>query len=131
MNASRSNSAFSLIEVMVAILILGIALTGLVHGITTALASNKESELQTIAALFADGKVEELRAEGFSDLGAEARINSRQNRQSSFSDSRIGHLARQAHARRLPCELLDSGRLELLRDIRCRLERTERPAAQP
>ncbi len=47
---------------MVAILILGIALTGLVHGLTTALASNKQSELQTIAALFAQGKMEELRA---------------------------------------------------------------------
>ena len=62
MNAPRRIAGFSLIEVMVAILILGIALTGLVHGITTALSSNKESELQTIAALFAQGKIEELRA---------------------------------------------------------------------
>ena len=37
MNAPPLNSGFSLIEVMVAILILGVALAGLTHGITTAL----------------------------------------------------------------------------------------------
>ena len=64
MNARFSNAGFSLIEVMVAILILGIALAALAHGVTTALASSKESELQTTAALFAAGKIEELRAVG-------------------------------------------------------------------
>ncbi len=58
----RYVAAFSLIEVMVAILILGIALVGLTQGITTALGSSKESELQTTAMLFAQGKIEELRA---------------------------------------------------------------------
>ena len=62
MKPPRSNEGFSLVEVMVAILILGIAVVGLVHGITTALASSKESELQTVAALYAQGKIEELRA---------------------------------------------------------------------
>jgi prepilin-type N-terminal cleavage/methylation domain-containing protein len=71
MNSPRHTAAFSLIEVMVAILILGIALTGLVHGITTALASTKESELQTVAALFAQGKIEELRAAQILDNGDE------------------------------------------------------------
>jgi prepilin-type N-terminal cleavage/methylation domain-containing protein len=56
-------AGFSLIEVMVAILILAIALTGLTAGITTALESNKESELQTTAALFAAGQIEMLRAQ--------------------------------------------------------------------
>src|SRR5579871_5735855 len=69
MKATRHNAGFSLVEVMVAILILGVALTGLVHGINTALASNKESELQTVAALFAQGKIEELRAEDILDDG--------------------------------------------------------------
>jgi len=55
-------AAFSLIEVMVAIVILAIALTGLTQGITTALGSSKESELQTTAALFAAGQIELLRA---------------------------------------------------------------------
>ncbi len=71
MNFPRHHAGFSLIEVMVAILILGIALTGLVHGLTTALASSKESELQTVAALFAQGKIEELRATQILDNGEE------------------------------------------------------------
>ena len=56
------NAGFSLVEVMVAILVLGIALVGLTQGITTALVSSKESELQTTAALFAAGQIELLRA---------------------------------------------------------------------
>jgi len=56
-------AGFSLIEVMVAILILAIALTGLTAGITTALSCSKESELQTTAALFASGQIELLRAQ--------------------------------------------------------------------
>jgi len=64
MNAPTSQAGFSLIEVMVAILILGIALAGLTHGITTALGSSKDSEWQTTAALFAQGKIETVRAEG-------------------------------------------------------------------
>jgi prepilin-type N-terminal cleavage/methylation domain-containing protein len=63
MNRHRHNAGFSLIEIMVAILILGVALTGLTEGITTALGSNKESELQTAAALIAAGQIETLRAE--------------------------------------------------------------------
>jgi Tfp pilus assembly protein PilV len=49
---------------MVAILILGVAVAGLTRGVTTALGSSKESELQTTAALFAAGQIETLRAEG-------------------------------------------------------------------
>ena len=58
MNDPCRNSGFSLVEVMCAILILGIALAGLTQGVTTALTSSKESELQTTAALFAAGLVE-------------------------------------------------------------------------
>jgi Tfp pilus assembly protein PilV len=50
---------------MCAIIILGIALVGLTQGITTALSSSKESELQTTAALIAAGKIEMLRADGY------------------------------------------------------------------
>jgi prepilin-type N-terminal cleavage/methylation domain-containing protein len=64
MNPTTSNAGFSLVEVMVAILILGIALVGLTQGITTALGSSKESELQTTASLFAAGQIEKLRAAG-------------------------------------------------------------------
>ena len=70
MNAPRRNSGFSLVEVMCAILILGIALAGLTQGVTTALSSSKESELQTTAALVAAGLIESLRAEGNLSDGA-------------------------------------------------------------
>jgi len=62
MTRRHHQSGFSLVEVMVAILLLGIAVAGLTQGITTALMSNKESELQTAAALLAQGRIEELRA---------------------------------------------------------------------
>ena len=61
----RRDSGFSLIEIMCAILILGVALVGLTQGITTALSSSKESELQTTAALIAAGQIETLRAEDY------------------------------------------------------------------
>jgi prepilin-type N-terminal cleavage/methylation domain-containing protein len=64
-------SGFSLVEVLCAILILGVALAGLTQGLTTALSSHKESELQTTAALIAAGQLETLRAEGGLVDGAE------------------------------------------------------------
>ena len=64
MSEISHNAGFSLIEVMVAILILGIALAGLTHGIATALGSHKDSEWQTTAALYAQGKIETLIAGG-------------------------------------------------------------------
>ncbi|MGA2657683.1 MAG: type II secretion system protein [Verrucomicrobiota bacterium] len=60
----RCPSGFSLVEVLCAILILGVALAGLTQGLTTALSLHKESELQTTAALIAAGQIETLRAEG-------------------------------------------------------------------
>lgn len=65
MTFTPRHAGFSLVEVMVAILILGIALVGLTQGITTALGSSKESELQTSAALIAAGQIETLRADGY------------------------------------------------------------------
>jgi prepilin-type N-terminal cleavage/methylation domain-containing protein len=56
--------AFSLIEVMIAILILGIAMVGFVNGITTALSSHKDSEVQTIGVLLASGRMEKIRTDG-------------------------------------------------------------------
>jgi hypothetical protein len=49
---------------MCAMLILGIGLVGLTQGITTALSSSKDSEVQTAAALIAAGRIEHLRADG-------------------------------------------------------------------
>ena len=59
----KGRAGFSLVEVMVAIVILAIAITGLTQGITTALGSSKESELQATAALYASGQIEMLRAQ--------------------------------------------------------------------
>jgi len=59
-----AEAGFSLVEILCAVLVLGVALTGMVQGVTTALGSSKESELQTVAALFAAGQVETVRAEG-------------------------------------------------------------------
>jgi prepilin-type N-terminal cleavage/methylation domain-containing protein len=59
------NAGFSLIEVMCAMLILGIAIVGLVQGMNTALLSSKDSETQTAAALLAAGQIETLRADAF------------------------------------------------------------------
>jgi len=56
---------FSLVEVLCAILILGFGLVGLTQGVTTALQSSREAEIQTTAALLAAGQIETLRAEGF------------------------------------------------------------------
>ena len=64
MKARNQTAGFSLLEVMCAILILGVGLVGLTQGITAALQSGKESELQTTAALLAAGQIETLRADG-------------------------------------------------------------------
>src|SRR2546423_12251660 len=64
-HSKHSSAGFSLVEVMCAILILGIGVVGLTEGITAGLRSSKESELQTGAALIAAGQIETLRAEGF------------------------------------------------------------------
>ncbi|MBC8001799.1 MAG: prepilin-type N-terminal cleavage/methylation domain-containing protein [Opitutaceae bacterium] len=71
MNKRRQNAGFSLVEVMCAILILGVAMVGLTTGITTALGSGKESELQTAAALIAAGQIEMVRADGILVDGVE------------------------------------------------------------
>jgi prepilin-type N-terminal cleavage/methylation domain-containing protein len=60
-----SKAGFSLVETMLAILILGVGVAGLTQGITESLRASKESELQTKAALFAAGQIETLRAESF------------------------------------------------------------------
>ena len=65
MSAKQANAGFSLVEVVCAIFILGVALVALTQGITAALGSSKESELQTSAALIAAGQIETLRAEGY------------------------------------------------------------------
>lgn len=61
---THSSPGFSLIEVIFAVSILAVAVVGLTEGITLALQSSKESELQATAAIYASGLIETLRAEG-------------------------------------------------------------------
>jgi prepilin-type N-terminal cleavage/methylation domain-containing protein len=56
---------FSLIESLVAVLILGVGITGMAEGITAALRASKAAERHTAAALLASGRLEEIRAEGY------------------------------------------------------------------
>lgn len=56
-------SAFSLIEVMVAVAILAVALVGLTHGLSTAIQSSRDSSLHSQAVWIAAGQIEELRAD--------------------------------------------------------------------
>jgi len=58
------SAGFSLLEVIIAVAVLSLAVVGLTEGITLALQSNKDSERDSTAALFASGVIETLRAEG-------------------------------------------------------------------
>jgi prepilin-type N-terminal cleavage/methylation domain-containing protein len=69
MTREHITAGFSLIEVMVAVVILGVSLVGLVHGINTALVSGKETEIQSQAALLAAAQIESLRADGYYNTG--------------------------------------------------------------
>jgi prepilin-type N-terminal cleavage/methylation domain-containing protein len=69
MKNRRNEAGFSLVEVLCAMLILGVALVVMTQGLSVALASSKESELQTAAALIAAGRIETLRVEGEYDNG--------------------------------------------------------------
>jgi len=65
MSPSLRRGGFSLVEVICAILILGVGVAGLAEGITLALRSSKDSERITVAAELAAGRMETIRAEGY------------------------------------------------------------------
>ena len=61
---SSGERGFSLAEILCAVVVLGIALVGLVEGITVSLRMGKEAERYTTAVLLATGRMETIRAEG-------------------------------------------------------------------
>lgn len=67
----KRTAAFSLIEVLCAVAILGIAVLGLTRGLTTGLIASKEAQLQTTASLIAASRIEMLRADGFLEEGTD------------------------------------------------------------
>ncbi|MHB1308842.1 MAG: type IV pilus modification PilV family protein [Limisphaerales bacterium] len=64
MKPTPNRAGFSLIEVLCAILVLGVGVAGLTEGIAAALRSGKDAQLQTAAMLQAAGLVDTLLAEG-------------------------------------------------------------------
>jgi prepilin-type N-terminal cleavage/methylation domain-containing protein len=62
MMRTPNNAGFSLIEIMCAIMIMGVALVAMTRGLTTALGSSKDSEIQTVVVTLAAGQIETLRA---------------------------------------------------------------------
>ena len=65
----RRQAGFSLIEIMFSLLILGVGIAGMARGVTASLSASKESEIQTRAALFAAGRIEFVRADGYYSAG--------------------------------------------------------------
>lgn len=67
----KRSAAFSLVEVLCAVAVLGIAIVGLTRGLTTGLAASKEAERQTTASFIAASRIEMLRADGFIEEGSD------------------------------------------------------------
>ncbi len=65
MRRSQLQSGFSLIEVLVAVVILAIGVVGLVEAMTLSLRSSRDEELHTVAVVLAAGHMELLRSERF------------------------------------------------------------------
>ena len=61
---SPRRAGFSLIEVMVAVAVLAVAVTGLTRGLATALGSSRDSAHYTQAVQLAESRIEFLRADG-------------------------------------------------------------------
>ena len=61
----HQQQGFSLVELLVAMLILSFGIVGMMQGLTTALQSNKEAEWESAAAWIASARVEFLRADGY------------------------------------------------------------------
>ena len=68
---SPAAQGFSLVEVLCALTVLGVAVVGITEGITLSLRMVKEAEYQSVAALLASGRMEIIRADGYFTEGEE------------------------------------------------------------
>ncbi len=66
------HAGFSLLEILCAVVVLGIGLVGLTEGITASLKSSKDAERYTMAVFLARGQLETLRADGLLAVGVES-----------------------------------------------------------
>ncbi len=60
----KQQSGFSLLEVLLATMLLGVTLVGLTEAMTVSLRSSKDSEQHSLAVLLAESRMEEIRTEG-------------------------------------------------------------------
>ena len=68
--ASRPDAGFSLIEMMVAILIIGATFIGLIHAFPYSLSLINSGKNETIASYLAQEKIEEIFRTGYDNIGA-------------------------------------------------------------
>ena len=72
---TRNNKGFTLIEVLVAMVILSVGLLGTAALITGIINSNKLSNRITTATTLAQDKMEEIKRDGYSNAANEARVS--------------------------------------------------------
>ena len=63
--ATQVKRGFSLVEVLCALTVLGVAVVGITEGITLSLRMVKEAEYQSVAALLASGRMDIIHADGY------------------------------------------------------------------
>ena len=71
-----SQRGVSLVETMVALLVMAVGLAGVYRAFPQGLATGRHALERTQASLLAEGKLEQLRAQGFETLAAAASSNS-------------------------------------------------------
>lgn len=64
MSPDTERRGFSLLEVLIAVVVLGVGVVGILQSITSALTSSRRAEQLTTAVFLAGGLLEELRAQG-------------------------------------------------------------------
>ncbi len=76
MKADGRHSGFTLIEIMIAILVLAVALVGLAAVTTTTIKGNSFSKAMTSATTLANDKLQDLKAKTFTSTSVDAELSS-------------------------------------------------------